>query len=102
MQTGKQTQALRLIDQVLEILSRPLPPVELENGWGEPDRLYFTDYFARLRKQIAEGNATMPYDLEYINLSRSMDDRGISRGQLLHRAAEISTLVRENYREWSA
>lgn len=94
-------QAIELIGQIIEMLTPPLPAAERENGWEESDRLYFQEYFNRLRDQIAEGNASTPFDLEYMNLSRSMDDRGISRGDILHLAAEISTMVRENHREWS-
>lgn len=102
METDIQSQAIELIGRIIEMLSTPLTAAERENGWGEPDRLYYQEYFRRLKDQIAEGNGSTPYDLEYINISRSMDDRGISKGEVLHLAAQISNVVRENHMEWSA
>jgi len=69
---------LQLLDETIKELSRDLPAAEQANGWTEEDRLYFLDYFLKLRAQHKEGNSKSPYDLEYINVSRIMDDRGIS------------------------
>ena len=78
MKHNRTEAGLQLLDETIKELSRDLPAAEQANGWTEEDRLYFLDYFLKLRAQHKEGNSKSPYDLEYINVSRIMDDRGIS------------------------
>jgi len=92
--------ALQLMEEFLDAFSVDLAASDSVHGWTDGDRLYFLDYFLKLRAQIKEGNPTSPYDLEYINISRMMDDRGISKGELLHQAARVSNMVREHHAEW--
>ena len=92
--------ALELISVVVDLLSRPLSAEERRNGWTDEDRAYYHDLFIRMRTQIEEGNSSAQLDLENINLSRSLDDRGISQGEILHLAATISTVVRNGCNEW--
>ena len=89
--------ALQLMDMTIDALSGDLAAPERAHGWTDEDRLYFLDYFLKLRAQHKEGNSKSPYDLEYINISRMMDDRGISQGELLHQAARVSNMVREHH-----
>jgi len=91
---------LRLLDKIVDMLSRDLVAAERGHGWTDEGRLYFLDYFLKLRAQIKEGNSTSPYNLQHVNVSRMMDDRGISQGELLHQAAQVSNLVRERHAEW--
>ena len=91
---------LQLVDMLTDMLSPDLPVAERANGWTEEDRLYFLDFFLKLRGQINEGSSISPYDLEHINISRMMDDRGISEGELLHQAAKLSNMMREHHAKW--
>jgi len=92
--------ALQLMEELLDAFSLDLAAADRAHGWTDEDRLYFLDYFQRLRAQIREGNSTSPYNLEHINISRMLDDRGIAEGNLLHQAARLSNLIRDHYMEW--
>jgi len=91
---------LQLVDKLIDMLSGDLPAAEHAHGWTDEDRLYFLDCFLKLRGQINGGSSTSPYDLKHINISRMMDDRGISEGEFLHQAARLSNMVREHHVEW--
>jgi hypothetical protein len=92
--------ALQLLEELIDAFSADLAASDRVHGWTDGDRLYFLDYFLKLQAQIKDGNSTSPYDLEYINVSRIMDDRGITEGELLHQAARVSDIVRKHHAEW--
>jgi hypothetical protein len=92
--------ALELMEELVDAFSLDLNASDRADGWTDEDRLYFLDYFLKLRAQINEGNSTSPYNLEYINISRMLDDRGIAKGNLLHQAARLSNMIRDHYVEW--
>ena len=100
MEDTDSTAALQLMEELLDAFSLDLAAPDRAHGWTDEDRLYFLDYFKGLRAQIREGNSTSPYNLEHINISRMLDDRGIAEGNLLHQAARLSNLIRDHYMEW--
>jgi hypothetical protein len=70
-----------MIDQ----LSKPLPPHELEAGWTEQGRVAMLKFFEDLDSKLGNGEK-----LPEVNIPRGMDSWGIVEGQLLKKAAELS------------
>lgn len=80
------------LDRMAEALSRPLPPEELAHGWTEEARRAILDLLARLRADLAA--EVLPEMASYTALARGMDHWGITGGELLEQAAQLSAEIR--------
>lgn len=81
------------LDRLIEALSEPLPKAERKNGWDEETRTMFLDFFERLRARLGEDRPLDEGELP-ASIARLMDHWGISGGELMEQAAEISIDLR--------
>jgi len=88
MEDKKET-LLKKIAYVIEKLQSGLTQEDRANGWTEASRAAMLEVFQTLEKRLSSGEQISGEDSN-INLSRGMDSWGISGGDILDHAAEIS------------
>lgn len=85
-----------MTDKLIKRLSNSLSQEELDNGWTEDSRQAMLMFFETLRSDLRSG-LDVSEKLEYRSIARGMDHWGISDGQLLNDATEISSEIRKLY-----
>jgi len=85
---------LKKVENIIERLSSPLSEEELSNGWIEDSRLAMLKFFETLRDDL-KNDVDVSAKAEYRSIARGMDHWGISVGQLLDDATEISMEIRK-------
>jgi hypothetical protein len=81
------------LDDIIEKLSRPLPPAELQHGWTEQSKTAMRSLFERMRADLTAGKElkSVPH---YIAVVRGLDHWGIASGELFDSAANIGSLAK--------
>jgi hypothetical protein len=81
---------LLLIDRVSSVLNQPLSALEIQSGWTTEAQSAFLKLIAELRAKV-ENDAIIPN----LSLSRGLDSWGVTGGQLVEIAAELSNSLRD-------
>lgn len=89
----------RKVEEVLNHLRSGLSEEDVASGWTERARDAMIVFFDRMLRDINTGQSLMP--LEYRTILRGLDHRGVMRGVLFDKAAEISGDVAILVGEWN-
>ncbi|MES2151046.1 MAG: hypothetical protein V4508_14800 [Pseudomonadota bacterium] len=78
-----------MVDRVIAQLSVPVRVAERADGWTPEGKQAMTLFFKRLQSALADNRP-----IEHLNISRAFDSWGVTRGEILERAAQVSKALR--------
>ena len=90
---SSKAEILKKIDRIIGRLISGLRPADKRDGWTEESRVAMLQLFQDLRSRLVTDSQVSNADRS-LNLSRGMDSWGITGGELLELAAEISVEIR--------
>lgn len=78
------------VDEMLIMLSKPLSNAELANGWSVDCQKAMFKLFDDIKKRLE-----LSQDHPPLFIARGLDQWGVTRGEMLEKAAKISNMIRE-------
>jgi hypothetical protein len=91
--TEARADLVRRIDEIIDLLDRPLPRSERKNGWNDENRSTFLEFFRTLRGRLLDPTPLAATEQD-VGIARVMDAWGITGGELVETAAGISIALR--------
>jgi hypothetical protein len=80
-----------LVCEMINLLSEPLTPDEIQGGWNDKTRLAWIPYYKELLQRVELDDYIVP--LQDFHVSRMLDMSGVMSGELSELAARISNAL---------